>query len=220
MHHDLDGSGLAAAGIAEQYRPADLLAELPERDRAWWKLRAPVDLNDSWRHIQVGNGNPAAVLEVWRFKHPVIFDDMLPVPSQETGLGAAWYRGPVMPLDTPPRTDSPDSRPIPAIRQTDPPPRRGLFDRHRNGAIRRDISRAMLHDFLKEPCRSNHCQHPRRAGQRVFDRAGLQKAECQIYRRSSCPVIIVVDLTGMHGQPEPDPFQIRMRVVMPAQRAN
>ena len=87
IHQDVGGGGLAAAGVAQQHRPVDLLANCWSVTSAGRKRRrAADDLDDGGRYIQVGDRNPAAVFEVWRLEHPVILGDMPPVPGQKVGF--------------------------------------------------------------------------------------------------------------------------------------
>jgi hypothetical protein len=63
----------------------------------------------------------------------------------------------------------------------------------------------MPNDLLKQPLRGNHREYAPRAVQRTLKRFGFQQPERHIDRCANHPVLIAMDLTGMHRQPQPDP---------------
>src|SRR5271165_1752189 len=106
------------------------------------------------------------------------------------------------------------------IRETDPSSHGGLFDRHQDRVIRGGVSRTVPHDLLEEPRRDNDRQNPGRARQRLLGQPGFKKAERQVNRGGRSSMRIVVDLSCMQRQPQPDPLRVQMPAVMPMQRAD
>ena len=107
--------------------------------------------------------------------------------------------------------------PVHVIREADPSNRGGLFNRYRDRAVRSGIGGGVPYHLVEEPRRGNDRQHTRRACERLLDHARLQKAERQVDRRGGRPMLVEVDLTSVQCDPQPDPLQVRVRAIVPAQ---